>query len=423
MTLSRRSFMVGCSAAIAALAGGRVSNLAFASAGQPAQRDILVVISLRGGCDGLNLIAPVDDPAYVASRSAGLRLAERGDTAGLRLDRALPGFDFRIHPQAAALKELYDSGDMAVIHACGLTDGTRSHFEAIEYIERGMIQNTGLASGWLTRYLAAAGTQGLLPAISANAALPLALLASPNAVSLPEPAAFNLAGHWRYGAQQLDTLRAAYRGDARLPQAGARTLSTLDTLASHFPRDSEGAGLPYQPSGEAEYPVEDYAAELSGALQSVAQLIKLDVGLQVATVDYGGWDTHEHQSHLFPQLVEGLSRSLAAFYNDLSRYRSRLTIVVISEFGRRLRSNESDGTDHGFGNLMLVLGGNTNGGQMHGSWPGLATEQLADGADLAITTDYRTVLSDILTSRLATPHIEAIFPGFSSSYRPLNIVR
>jgi len=423
MPLSRRNFLVGCSATIAALAGGRVGGLAFAAEGLPAQRDILVVVSLRGGCDGLNLIAPVDDPAYVAARSAELRLAERGEYAGLRLKNALPGFDFRLHPAAAALKEIYDSGDLALVHACGLTDGTRSHFEAMEYMELGAARQARPTSGWLSRHLAAVGAPGMLPAVAVNNSLPLALLADPTAVSLPSPASFSLQGHWRYGPQQLDLLREAYGGAARLEQAGARTLTAIDTLASYLPHDSEGNPLPYQPADTVEYPAEEYAAELSSALQSVSQLVKMEVGLQVATVDYGGWDTHEGQSYIFPELVEGLSRSLAAFYNDLSAYRDRLTVVVISEFGRRLRANESGGTDHGFGNAMLVLGGQTNGGQMYGRWPGLATEQLADGADLAITTDYRTVLSEILTRRLANPQIEAVFPGFSSTYQPLSILR
>lgn len=412
MALSRRGFLVGCSAAIAALAGGRLGGLAFAAPGDSADRDIMVVVFLRGGCDGLGLLAPADDRFYAAARSRSLRIADSGPDSGLPLANPLSGGDFRLHPLAAPLKEIYDSKALAFVHACGLIDGTRSHFVAMEQMERGVIGAQTAADGWISRHLAAVGAQGLLPAVAAGASLPIAFAASTQAVAIPEPAEFSLWGHWRYGEQQQRHLGRLYAGGTPLHGAGRRTLAAIDTVSAHIPRDGDGSPLPYAPEEGVEYPTDYHVDELSRSLQSVARLIKMDLGLQVATVDYGGWDTHEAQADIFPNLVEGLSRALAAFYNDLARYHDRLTVVVMSEFGRRLKANESGGTDHGHGNLLIALGGGVNGGRMYGRWPGLATEQLDDGADLAITTDYRAVLSEILARRLANPNAGQVFPGY-----------
>jgi uncharacterized protein (DUF1501 family) len=147
-------------------------------------------------------------------------------------------------------------------------------------------------------------------------------------------------------------------------------------------------------------------------LKNLARLIKMDVGVHVATADFGGWDTHEAQAYHFPQLMTGLAGTIAAFYNDLTAYHPRLTILIMSEFGRRLKANRSGGTDHGLGNVMLAIGQNVRGGRMYGNWPGLATEQLDNGVDLAVTTDYRTVLSEILAKRMGNPNLGPIFPDF-----------
>lgn len=406
--MNRRSFAIGCSAAIAALAGGRLGKLSFARSAS-SNRDILVVVSLRGGIDGLNLIAPADDANFAAARPRSLRVAESGAEAGLPLANSLAGAGFVLHRAAAPLKELYDSNALAIVHACGLAHGTRSHFEAMDLMERAA-PGSRSAPGWLSRYLAEIGDGAALAAVAANDYQPVALAGS-QAVSMPDPAGFSLPGHWKYGAQHLNLLRAFYSGSSALHRAAQNTLGAVDTVAHGLPRDSDGAPLPYEPDHGAEYPAEYYAAELSEALRSVARLVKMDVGLQVATVDYGGWDTHESQSDVFPNLVDGLARGLAAFYNDLAAYHDRLTVLVLSEFGRRLKANESGGTDHGHGNVLLALGGGINGGRMYGRWPGLAAEQLDSGADLAITTDYRVVLAEILAARAAIAPVERVFPG------------
>lgn len=420
MKYSRRKFLVGCSAAVAAMAGSRVSNLIFAADSAAARRDIFVLIFLRGGCDGLNLVAPTDDRFYVAARSQETLVSDHGDAKGLPLKSGLGKVDFRLHPKAGALKELYDSNALAIVHACGLTNGTRSHFDAMDLIERGAAdsKNKSLSSGWLARHLISIGAGGLLPAVGASSTIPDSLLASPHAVAVPDPGAFSLQTDER----QRQILRELYKGNAPIHRAGSNTLHALDVVAKKLPRDDSGNPPPYTPDHQADYGGEGASTELATALQTVARFIKMDVGLQVATVDYGGWDTHVYQGGIFSGLVEGLSRGLGTFYRDLTNYQNRLTVLVMSEFGRRLKANESGGTDHGHGNVMLLLGGNVNGGRMFGSWPGLSTEQLDDQADLAVTTDYRMVLSEILVRRLANPKLGQVFPQIPN-YKPIGIVR
>ena len=200
-------------------------------------------------------------------------------------------------------------------------------------------------------------------------------------------------------------------------QAGARTLDALSIVSPLVEQE-------YQPSNGASYNDD----ELGQQLKTIAQMIKLDAGLRVAAVDFGGWDTHEYETDgnggYIGDLLNQLSSGLANFYLDLdSGYTDRLSVVVISEFGRRLVQNESYGTDHGHGSVMLTLGGNVNGGQVYGNWPGLHNDQLYDHADLAVTTDYRQVLSELLSKRLGNSNIENIFPGFSGKYNPLGIYR
>jgi uncharacterized protein (DUF1501 family) len=419
MDISRREFVVGCSAAIAAMTGGWVSNLAFAAPGDTTRRDILVVVFLRGGCDGLSLVAPVNDADYVVARG-DLRLRDGGTDAALPLGNPLPGGDFRLHPRAAPLKELYDAGRLAVVHACGLTSGTRSHFEAMDYMERGQPDGTGAGTGWLARHLLTTNPQGLLPALAASGNTPDSLLGTSSAVALTDANNFRLTGASNtYATQMQSALQSFYTGSTPLLRAGAATLSAIKAVNDSIPRGSNGNPLPYTPEAGAEYPT-GAGSGLGNALRTVARLVKMDVGLEMATVDFGGWDTHENQGNIFPNLIDGLSRALHAFFNDLLRYQDRLTVVVMSEFGRRLKANRSAGTDHGHGNLMLVLGGGIRGGKMYGRWPGLATEQLDNGVDLAITTDYRAVLAELLDARMANPATAEVFPGLGS-YQPLGL--
>ncbi len=416
MLITRRKFIVGCSTGIAALAGARLTGLTFAAdAENSSSHNMLVLVFLRGGCDGLSLVGPVDDRFYAAARGIEIRILDNGANKGLPMANGLGGADFRFHPKASGLKELYDSRMLAIVHACGLTDGTRSHFDAMDLMERGVADHTqkNLSTGWLTRHLISAKRGGMLTAAAVSSSLPASLLGSSAAYSVMDTAGFTLYG----GESQHQVLTRLYAGNTAVHEAGRHTLRALEVIGKKVQRDESGNIISYQPSINSNY----MEGDLSNSLKTVAQIIKMDVGLQVATVDYGGWDTHEYQGAIFPTLTEELSRSLAAFWNDMSVFHNRLTVVVMSEFGRRLKSNESSGTDHGHGNLMMVLGGHIHGGKMYGKWPGLANEQLDSGADLAVTTDYRTVLSEILEHRLQNSNLKQIFPGFGP-HQPLGLI-
>ena len=383
--------------------------------------NILVTVFLRGGCDGLNLVGPTGDSIYMAERRTETRVERDGDNPGLKLGNPIADVDFRFHYKAAALKELYDANELAVVHACGLTNGTRSHFEAIDFMERGTPDNKNTSTGWLTRLVAQEHLSGYTPVVSASNGVPISLLACASAIAVPNTKRVTLQGSGYYKGLREEMLHARYTNTPPISKNGAHTLEVLDVFSSRLPKDASGKLLDYQPAAGVNYTVEGNN-ELSNGLKALAQLIKMDVGVRVAMVDYGGWDTHIGQNGRFPPLVSGLSQALKAFWLDMKSYQDRLTLVVMSEFGRRLKSNDSGGTDHGHGNVMLVMGGQVNGGHMYGKWPGLSNEQLDNQVDLAVTTDYRTVLAEIAQNQLPQVNIGKVFPGFTS-YQPLNIMR
>jgi len=392
---TRRNFLQGCSAAIAGLAGARLTNVAFAQG--DGSTDTLVVIFLRGGWDALNVVPPRDgdDRGYYENARPDIKITD-----------LLPLNDqFGLHPALAPLHGLYQSGKMAVVHAVGLNYDTRSHFDAMEYIELGTPGTKNTASGWITRYLQATGVSSILPALSTSGA-PSSLLNYVPTVNLNDPGDFSQWDNGLAASQQI-ALRQMYSGETLLHRAGARTLESMSIVSPLVEQE-------YQPSNGAYYNDD----ELGRQLKTVARMIKLGAGLRVATVDYGGWDTHEYETDgnggYIADLLGNLASALSNFYLDLdSGYTDRLSVVVISEFGRRLVQNEAYGTDHGHGNVMFALGGGVNGGQVYGAWPGLHNDQLYDHADLAITTDYRQVLSEMLTRRLGNADVASVFPGYT----------
>ncbi|MEZ4862956.1 MAG: DUF1501 domain-containing protein [Caldilineaceae bacterium] len=418
--ISRRGFMVGCSAAIASMAGGRLGYVAFGSPEQEPNQDICIVVFLRGAMDGLSAVAPIagdDRGLYEASRN-DIALPISGANAALPLNDLLG-----IHAAGAPLHELYQDKKLAVIHAAGLTSDTRSHFDAMQYMELGTPGSKTATSGWLTRHLQSAGNlpaDVVMPALSVGNLQPTSLAGSTEAIGMTSPNSFNFGGNWRYSDGQRLALRKMYTGSDWLHTAGLQTLDAIDVVEYGNPGN-------YTPENGAVYPNGSFSTNL----KTIAQMIKLQLGLQVATVDLGGWDTHEYQGDrgggYFSNQLGNLAGSLAAFMTDLSNsngtdHTQRITIVVMSEFGRTFKQNASRGTDHGHGNVMFVLGGQVNGGAVYGSWPGLSVDQLYDKRDLAITTDYRRVLSEILIRRLGNNHLGYIFPGYTD-YQPLGIVR
>ncbi len=422
VSLSRRQFLRGCSAAIAALAGARLTRLAFGATNAP-NREILVVVFLRGGWDALNVLPPIAgaDRALYEQARPNLRVAAGGAGGALSLNGQL-GF----HPALAPLLPFYQSQKLAVVQAVGLTADTRSHFDAMQFMELGTPGVKTTTSGWLTRHLQTAANlppDVLFPALSAGGSTALSLLGTSDAVAMSDPGGFRLDGYWGLIDEQRAALRDLYATTDPadwLRLAGTETLDTIDLV-------EQSANGNYVPANGAQYP----GGSFGDNLRAVAQLIKMEVGLQVATVDLGGWDTHEYQGdsgegYLAERLQE-LALGLAALYTDLdggcgATFAQRTTILVMSEFGRRLRENANHGTDHGHGSAMLALGGSVRGGQVYGTWPGLATGQLYDGYDLAVTTDYRRVLSEVLVRRLGQPltNLGTIFPGYAG-YTPLGV--
>jgi len=411
MSLTRRSILGG---GIAGLAAGLLPipglrNLAFAGTGP--EKPLLIVVHLRGGCDGLNLISPATDPDFIEARASELRVAADGPDAGHALANGPdPKIDFRLHAQAHGMAELYQSGQLAFLHAVGLTDGTRSHFVATDMIERGVADAASLnrlTDGWLTRALAVDGRPTGLVAASASGSVSGELIGLPSAIAVP-----TLDGGMAPpgGAQAGEVLKRLYAftgGDVGL--AGRDALGAMATIDGHLGRDAQGHIPPYQTEPGVDYAP---AAEFGRPLKALAQLIKMEIGLEAATVDIGGWDMHEYQPGRFKTAVDHLSVGLASFWNDMARYHDRMVLVTLTEFGRRLRSNKSQGTDHGRASVMTVLGGKIHGGRFYGPWPGMAPDKLDEGVDLAVATDYRRVLTELLEAREGR-RLPTLFPNYA----------
>ena len=374
------------------------------------ENPILVVIFLRGGADGLSLISPTSDRDYAAARPSDLRVARKGESAGFVLKDAIADADFRFHPRAKGLSELFDAGELAVVHAAGLKDATRSHFDAEDRMERAAPGQGSSAGGWLGRWMNAVKPEGILPALAVGAAAPDSLRGASGVAVAEEIDALRVAAGHGYSTAIRALLARQLGGDAILGAPVARLLSLSEAIEARVALDENGNMRAYAPS--VEYPKDN---PLAGSLKTVAQTIKLDLGLRVSTVDFGNWDTHVNQAGQFADQVNILSSALLAFWRDLGDHRDHVSVVVMSEFGRRLKSNESGGTDHGHGNAMMMLGAKVKGGRMYGDWPGLANADLDEGADLAITTDYRSVLAEMMAGHMGFADTAALFPGFEGT--------
>ena len=400
--MNRRSFLIGCGAgaALAATSKWRLMAAPLQRALAAQTDQVMVVIFLRGGCDGLQLIAPHSDRHYQDARPNSLKVSRK---EGIDLGE-YQGTGFSLHPNAAPLNDLFTNDDLAIVHSCGLLNGTRSHFDAMDYIERGISKNTSVYNGWMARYLENANPQGRLPAVSASGELAQAFAGYSRASSIQSLPEYNLSELIR----DRELIQSMYQNDPLMGSAARQTLDTIQYLQTSLSASEKRA----LEEGKDGYPDHWAAEELSRSLQSVATLIKMNSGVRMINVDYGGWDTHEHQPEVFARLVKGLSESLMAFYKDICNHHDRVNIVVMTEFGRRLRANRSNGTDHGHGNFMLVLGGNVKGGKHYGNWPGLHPDALDKGVDLAVTTDYRNVLSNVLKHQMGVGEVSKVFPGF-----------
>jgi uncharacterized protein (DUF1501 family) len=398
--MHRRNFLKGLGATFALSTMPSAASFAFNPLfGAPNNEEILVFVFLKGGFDALNLLAPVVDQHYVHARPSTLRVSEE---ANLLLKNGLDGLDFSLHAKAKPLKELYDSKDLAFVHAMGNSHNTRSHFEAQQLLEMGWDgKGASINSGWMARYFTTINTQGLFPAVSfGKQGLSNLLLQHREAQAFSNLEDFRIHG----GDHAPAMLQAFYEGESELAKTGQKTLHNTQQLAEkaeHLHHNHKA------------YPTDNSIKEFSKNLRELAQLIKLDTGVQMAVVEMGNWDHHSGQTYTFPPMIEGFAKAIAAFYNDLQKFHKRLTIVTMSEFGRRLKANRNDGTDHGHAGLSMILGGRVKGGKMYGNWPGLGAAQLNRGVDLEVTTDYRSILSSILTQRMHSKELDRIFPNFT----------
>lgn len=412
---TRRSFLMGCSAAIAAMAGSRFTSMAFGAPGN--NEEVMVVVFLRGGMDGLNFVMPIDgaDRGHYEAGRPNLAVPVTGPDAALALDA-----QFGMHPGAVHIQDLYQDGKVSFVLAAGLDEPNRSHFDAMRSMELGSAGATS-PTGWLTRHLESASnlpSNLVMPALALGNLQQASLLGSDETVNMASPSSFALntgPSQWRL-PQRLALRRMLQNGSDWLHASSTQALDALDVVELNV-----GGG--YTPANGADYP----SGSFGDQLQTIAQIIKLGLGLRVVTIDLGGWDTHNGQGDgsggYFSSRIGLLTQGLKALYVDLDgvpNHTQRLTCVVQSEFGRRLRQNADRGTDHGHGNVMTILSGNAIGG-LHGNWPGLANDQLFDGADLAVTTDYRQVFSELLIRRLGNTHLGTIFPGYTN-YTPLGLV-
>jgi uncharacterized protein (DUF1501 family) len=380
-----------------------------------AKGKVLICLFQRGAADALNVLVPHGDAEYYRLRPT-IGIARPARTAGATGAIDLDGF-FGLHPSLAPLTPLWDRGMLAPIHAVGSPSATRSHFDAQDYMESGTPDVKGTRSGWLNRYLATCGTceagaagaptGSPFRAVAMAAQTPRILQGSAPAVAMTNLDAFTV----RSAGGVAERLEALYRtGSADLIHAtGAETFDAVKMLREADPQR-------YAPQHGAEYP----RSEFGQRLRQIAQLIKSDVGLEVAFADVGGWDTHVNQGGANGQLANRLgdfSRAIAALTTDLGDRMSDVVIVTMSEFGRTARQNGNGGTDHGHAGSIFVIGGNVRGGRVHGRWPGLAREQLYEGRDLALTTDFRSVFAELIERHMGGGAEAALFPGFASTAR------
>lgn len=360
----------------------------------------LVAVFLRGGADGLNLVAPVGDDDYHRARPT---IGVRSGSA-----RMLDDF-FGLHPLLANLVPLYREGLMSVVHCVGSEDQTRSHFEAQDIMDHG----GNVAGGWLGRYLRATqptdGHRSPLSAVAIGSTLPESLRGAPSASAIRSISDFSLGSNT---ATVRDLLGELYRTSAppALQNAGRSAVAALQRIDAMI-------HTKYLPAHGAEYAGDAF----SSGLRQIAQLIKGRVGLEAATIDIGNWDSHLTQSAIMDPQIRWLNAGLSAFCRDLGEDLQRTSIVVMTEFGRRVQENSALGTDHGRGSVMLVLGGGHKGGTIHGrsSWPGLKQDALEEPGDLPVLINYRNVLTPILTHISSDIDLTQVFPDFPLKPLPL----
>jgi uncharacterized protein (DUF1501 family) len=359
----------------------------------------LVVLFQRGAADGLNIVVPYKEKNYYAMRPS-IAIQEK-DVLDLN------GF-FGLHPAMAAFKPLYDEGHLAIVHAAGSPDTTRSHFDAQDYMESGTPGMKATTDGWLNRALqgeAVAGKPSAFRAVALGTQVPRTLQGKIPAIAVNNLADFSVGGKGPQTSPVSNAFQAMYdeSTDAVLHGTGQETFEAVKMLKAADPAH-------YQPAVGVVYPNTPFG----NSMKQIAQLLKANLGVEAAFSDIGGWDTHQNQGDVNGQLANRLrefSETIAAFWKDMGADAENVTLVTMSEFGRTARQNGTGGTDHGHANVMFVLGGRVKGGKVYGRWPGLESEQLNEGRDLTVTTDFRRVLGEAVYKTLGSRNLEVVFPG------------
>jgi len=406
--VSRRIFLRNGAVAFVSLgfAPGFLARTAFA-AGDTARAKRLIAIFQRGAVDGLNVVVPFGEGEYYKARpSIAIPQPNSGDNAAIDLD----GF-FGLNPRLQPLAAFWRSRQLAIVHACGSPDSTRSHFDAQDYMETGTPGLKSTADGWLNRYLQAKREEAAqhektpFRAVALTQQLPRMLQGVAPAVAMNQIAQFGVrAGQRSSEAEAMFEAAYGSTGDRVINSTGRDAFSAMKMLKVADPAK-------YQPENGANYP----STPFGQALRQIAQLTKANVGLEVAFADVGGWDTHVNQGASVGQLANRLddfARAIAALATDLGDGLEDTVILTMSEFGRAVNENGNRGTDHGHGNAMIVIGGGVRGGKVYGKWPGLAVEQRYDRRDLAVTTDFRDVFAEVIVRHLGVKDARTIFPGY-----------
>jgi uncharacterized protein (DUF1501 family) len=371
----------------------------------------LVVLFQRGAADGLNIVVPFGEANYYRMRpTIAIPQPKRGgaDTA---ID--LDGF-FGLHPSLAPLEPLFHKNQLAIVHAAGSPDPTRSHFDAQDFMESGTPGLKSTEDGWLNRALETVPEEDASPfrAVAMGPNLPRMLHGAAPAIALPDLKQFKVMAQAPGTSQMVEGgFEAMYSQtvDHALHGTGTETFEAIDLLRKADPGK-------YQPENGAQYPT----SRLGQSLQQIAQLLKAHIGVEVLFVDCGGWDNHVNEGGVQGQLsnlLKDLGQGLAAFHQDLGDRMQNIVFVTMSEFGRTAKENGNRGTDHGHANCMFVMGGDVKGGQVYGRWPGLNDHQLNEGRDLALTTDFRSVVGEILTQHIGVGDLKPVFPSFDNNPR------
>ncbi len=400
---SRRGFMKGGALALvgtSVIPSFLVRSVMAEATTASASNKKLVVLFQRGAADGLNIVVPYKEKNYYAMRPT--IAIQQKDV----LD--LDGF-FGLHPQMAAFKPLYEQGHLAIVHAAGSPDSSRSHFDAQDYMESGTPGVKSTPDGWLNRALVDGPVTGGKPsafrAVALGAQVPRTLQGKEPAIALTNLADFSVGGKGPQPSAISNAFQAMYddSSDAVLHGTGQETFEAVKMLKAADPAK-------YQPAAGVIYPNTPFG----NSMKQIAQLMKANLGVEAAFSDIGGWDTHQNQGGATGQLAGRLtefSNGIAAFWKDMGDDAENITLVTMSEFGRTARQNGTGGTDHGHANVMFVLGGRVKGGKVYGKWPGLNDGQLNEGRDLTVTTDFRRVLGEAAFKTLGSRNMEIVFPG------------